>query len=305
MRTSFGTAASLLVVSALLPASAAAQHLPRTECGPLVHAGEALGFVALPQGDLFCPRIADPKEPRTFASLLRGESPGEVDATEPLLPFETTIGAIGVGDAIGLTRWGGARPGDGVQISIAASIFAQFDMATESIELINADYIIAIPVTLRRGGFSSRLRLYHQSSHLGDEFLLRVEPERVNLAFESVELILSQALGAFRVYVGAEQLFNREPADLEAHVVHGGVEIRSARGSTAGLIAAMDAKATEQQDWKPALSARAGFEISWARDPGHPARRLQLVAEFYDGPSPYGQFYREQVRYWGAGVHLW
>lgn len=299
-------AAAVFAAGAMFaPPAAKAQPLPRTECGALVHAGEALGFVAFPQGDLFCPRLGDPKEPRTFASVLSGESPAQGDALEPLLPFETTIGAVGVGDAIGLVRWGGPRPGDGVQISIAASIFAQFDMETESFDLINADYIIAVPITLRRGGFSSRLRVYHQSSHLGDEFLLRAEPERVNLAFESIELILSQAFGPVRIYAGGEQLFNREPADLEARVAHGGVEFRSSPGRAAGLIAAVDAKASGQQEWKPAWSARAGFEFGWARDPGHPPRRLQVLAEFYDGPSPYGQFHREQVRYWGVGLHLW
>jgi hypothetical protein len=115
---------------------------------------------------------------------------------------------------------------------------------------------------------------------------------------------LSQAFGPLRIYAGGEQLFNREPADLEARVAHGGVELRSAPGRIASLIAAIDAKATQQQSWKPAWSARAGVELAWARDPGHPPRRLQVLGEFYNGPSPYGQFYREQVRYVGAGLHL-
>jgi hypothetical protein len=297
-------ALTLAFALSVAPATADAQQLPRTECGALVHAGEARGFVGLPQGDLFCPRIADPKELRTFASLLRGKAPGETDGIEPLLPFETTVGAIGVGDAIGLARWGGPRAGDGLQISIAASIFAQFDMEAESFDLINADYIVAVPVTLRRGGFSARLRVYHQSSHLGDEFLLNVEPERVNVAFESVELMLSQAFGPLRVYAGGEQLFNRDPPDLEPRVAHGGVEFRSAPGRSASFVAALDAKSTEQQDWQPGWSLRGGLEFGWARDPGHPPRRLQLLGEFYDGPSPYGQFYREQVRFVGIGLHL-
>jgi hypothetical protein len=282
-----------------------AQEPPVTECGRLLHAGETTGFTALPQGDLFCPRVSDPKEPRTFASLLRGESPGEAgdEGSGPLQPLDTTIGAIGIGDAIGLARWSGDRPGDGIQLSIAGSIFAQFDLKTSSIDLINADYLIAIPITLRRGSFSSRLRVYHQSSHLGDELLLRDEPERINLSFESVELILSQALGPLRLYGGAEHLFNRDPADLESSVLHGGIEVRPLPGQL-GFVAAIDAKATEEQDWQPAWSARAGVEIAWARDPEHPPRVLRILGELYDGPSPYGQFYREALRYWGFGVHI-
>jgi hypothetical protein len=299
------TTLALLIAAIAAPTRAYTQQSPITECGALVHAGETGGVIVLPQGDIFCPRVSDPKEARTFVSILRGRGPGESGDGEPrLLPVETTVGVVGIGDAIGLVRWAGARPGDGVQISVAAGIFAQFDLETESFDLINADYVVALPVTLRRGGFSARLRAYHQSSHLGDEFLLNVEPERVNLAFESVELILSQWLGPVRVYGGGEHLFNREPADLESSVVHGGIELRTSPAHSARLVAALDMKSTEQQDWSPAWSARAGVEIGWARDPGHPPRTLRLLAEFYDGPSPYGQFYREQIRYWGAGVHV-
>lgn len=312
MRSLTASSLALLAVATGVGAPAAAQQPvriaepPLTECGPRIHASEAVGFTVLPQGDLFCPRAADPKEPRTFASLLRGKSPAELaDAQHgPLQALETTIGAIGIGDALGLFRWAGARPGDGVQVSLAAGIFAQFDLAAESFDLINADYVIAAPVSFRRGGFSSRLRLYHQSSHLGDEFLLRESPERINLAFESLELILSQAVGPLRVYGGAEHLFNREPDDLEAIVAHAGGEVRTPAGRNAGLLGALDMKATQEQDWKPALSARAGVEVRWSRDSGHPGRTLRILGEFYDGPSPYGQFYREQLRYWGLGLHV-
>lgn len=283
-----------------------AGQVPEYECGLLLHASEATGVAPLPQGDVFCPLVADPKEPRSFISYQRARSPLQPADTETigLAPFDTDIGAIGLGDSFGLLRWGGRRPGDGVQVSISAGIFAQFDLDTDSYDLMNADYLIGVPVTLRRGGFSSRLRLYHQSSHLGDEFLLRDEPERLNLAFESLELMLSQALGAVRVYAGGEALFNRDPDDLDPLIAHAGAELRVGPRGRRSLVAAADVKSSEQQDWKPAWSGRAGFEFGWGRDPEHPPRVLRLLFELYNGPSPYGQFYREQIRYWGFGLHL-
>jgi hypothetical protein len=146
--------------------------------------------------------------------------------------------------------------------------------------------------------------LYHQSSHLGDEFLLRDEPERLNLAFESLELILSQAIGPFRVYAGGETLFNRDPDDLDPLLAHAGAELRVGPKGRRSLVAAADVKSSEQQDWKPAWSGRAGVEFGWGRDPEHPPRVLRLLFELYNGPSPYGQVYREQIRYWGCGLHL-
>src|SRR5688572_1775441 len=213
----------------LIAAEASAQHLQESECGLLIHAREGQGFAPVPQGDIFCPLIADPKETRSFVAYQRGKSPDQ-PLTIPeqnqvtLAPFDTDIANVGVGDAIGLARWSGARPGDGVQLSLAAGVFAQFDLATSSFDLINADYVIGLPLTFRRSGFSGRLRLYHQSSHLGDEFLLSADPERINLSFESAELILSQAFGGLRVYGGGEFFFNRDPSDLDPLLAHGGAE---------------------------------------------------------------------------------
>jgi len=291
----------LLGTGVLLAQPGHAQLPPQTECGPRIHAGETTGRVPFPQGHFFCPLMADPKEPRSFASFLKGSSPAEGTALGAL---DTEVAAVGIGDSFGLLRWSGSEPGDGVEIGISASVFAQFDLAAPSLDLLNADYVVGIPVTVRRGQFSSRFRLYHQSSHLGDEFLLREDPERINLAFESLELILSRAFGGLRVYGGGEYLFNREPDDLEEWLVHGGAEARLRLGGHSSVLTALDVKSSEEQDWRPAWSVRGGFEGGWGGDPAHPPRRWSLLLEYYDGPSPYGQFYREKVRYYGFGLHL-
>ena len=62
-------------------------------------------------------------------------------------------------------------------------------------------------------------------------------------------------------------------------------------------------KSTEQQEWKPAVSVRAGVEAAWWRSEGHPPRVWSILAEYYDGPSP-GQFFVESIQYVGAGVHF-
>ena len=52
-----------------------AQTIDAPRCGTGVHESEAVGVVGFPQDQIFCPIIADPKEPRSFASLLRGTFP--------------------------------------------------------------------------------------------------------------------------------------------------------------------------------------------------------------------------------------
>jgi hypothetical protein len=267
-------------------------------CGTGVHAGEASGVVGVPQGDVFCPLVADPKAIRSFASFLWGEFPKSASST--------TIASVGIGDAFPLVRFGGPRAGEGLQLGVEAAVFAQFDLDAVSDDLLNTDYLVGVPLTFRYAGSSARARLYHQSSHLGDELLLRPENElqRENLSFESVELLLSQELGPLRVYAGGEWLFERRPDTLDDLVVHGGAELRAGPDRGARVVLALDVKSTEQQEWTPAWSARAGLEIAWWRHPEHPPRLFSILAEAYDGPSPYGQFFLESIRYVGGGVHL-
>lgn len=298
MRRASGLTLALLLVGA----SPAMAQRATPWCFTGFHPGEVAGTVFLPEGDLFCPLLADPKAEHSFLSVLRGDFPSLQEGVD--VDRRITIGAIGLGDAFPLVRFAAGSPGDGVQVGVVASIFAQFDLDARSVDLINADYVVGVPVTFRSSGFSSRLRLYHQSSHLGDEFLLRTELERENLSFESVELLLSQEMGPVRVYGGGEYLFNRDPETLESSLAHAGLEVRIGRLRGARFVGAVDAKAAEEHGWDPGWSARAGIEVAHWRDEAHPPRLWSILVELYDGPSPYGQFFQEQVRWLGLGLHL-
>ena len=293
------TSASAVLLCLARPAFAQTIDAPR--CGTGVHESEAIGVHGFPQDQIFCPIIADPKEPRSFASLLRGTFP----SIEKPSGKGTTIASVGLGDSFGLVRWGGPRAGEGVQLDVVGAIFAQFDLDSESNDLINADYIVGVPLTMRRHGFSIRARVYHQSSHLGDEYLLRgSQIQRENLSFESVELLASQEIGPLRVYGGGERIFRRDPDTVKPKLLHVGAELRSGRAGLLQLVSGADLKTTEQHDWSQALSGRVGFELARPSPEGHPIRLVTIMLELYKGPSPYGQFFQEDISYVGVGIHF-
>jgi len=265
-----------------------------------VHESEAIGVVGFPQDEIFCPLIADPKYPRSFASLLRGTFP----SIEKPSGKGTAIGSVGLGDFFGLVRFGGPRAGEGLQLDVVGAIFAQFDLDAPSNDLINADYIIGVPLTFRRSGFSLLARVYHQSSHLGDEFLLRSSIQRENLSFESLELLASQEIGPLRLYGGGERLFRRDPDTVKANLLHTGAELRSGRAGLVQLLGGVDLKTTEQHNWAQALSGRAGVELARPSPGGHPVRLVMILLELYKGPSPYGQFFQEDISYVGVGINF-
>ena len=291
--------AALFALLAVSTAHAQERRHPR--CGADVHVDDRSGLIPLPQGDLFCPFVADPKWEHSFLSYFRGDF---ATIANPVRSPETNLASIGLGDSFGLLRITTWSPGEGFQLDLTGAIFAQFNLDTPSFDLINADYIIALPLTHRLRGFSTRLRLYHQSSHLGDEFLLANEPERENLSFEAVDLMLSQEIGALRIYAGGETFFRRRPVQVVARLAHAGAELRPVTFGAGRLIAAVDVKAVDQVDGLLSVSARFGVESARVPSPGHPARVLSLLAEYYDGSAPYGQFYRDDIRFFGVGLHF-
>lgn len=291
----------LVVVLVPIAVPARAQTVDAPRCGTGVHESEATGTVGFPEDQIFCPLIADPKEPRSFVSYLRGTFRSLDDPSGE----DTSIASVGIGDTFGLFRVGGPDPGEGIQLDVMGSIFAQFDLGTLSNDLINADYIVGLPLTFRRHGFSFRAKLYHQSSHLGDEYLLRSdEIVRENLSFESFEFLVSQELSVLRLYIGAEKIFRREPDDLPDSLFHTGVEVRSGRARKVQMLAGVDVKTTELHDWSPAVSGRVGVELGRPGPEGHPGRLIMLLFEMYQGPSPYGQFFQDDISYLGAGVQI-
>lgn len=292
--------APALIAVISLPASA--QQTPYGSlCGAGVHVEQEAGWTWLPQGRLFCPLAADPKAGRSFASYLRGDFSSLADPTAT----DTNIASVGLGDSFALLRLPGLRPGNGLQLDIEGAVFSQFNLDRTSFDLVNADYLVGVPITVRVDGFTSRLRVYHQSSHLGDEFLLgSTFDDRVNLSFESAELILSQEVGRVRLYGGGETFFRREPANLVDRIVHGGAELRPILFSNGRIFGAVDVKAAPTQDWEKAVSAKAGIEFARTPSPGHPAEVISIAFEFYDGLAPYGQFYLESIRYWGISLQI-
>jgi len=243
----------------------------------------------LPVGELFWPLLADPKQPQFYVSVRNYYVADE----------SITAAAVAYGETFGLYRW--QRPPGAWQVSLAGALFAQFNLEAPSQDLVNADYTIGVPITYRRGAYSGRLRVYHQSSHLGDEFLLRNQPERINLSFESLELLASREWLRWRGYAGGEYVFHREPGELRPGGLHGGVEYRGATHGIWHPVLAADLKSWDEFDWSAEISIVAGVELG----SGSPdRRRLRLLAEAYHGHSPHGQFFAQRMSYLGLGVYL-
>ena len=245
------------------------------------------------QGAIFQPVFADPKEPRFFAAYLLARSPR-------LAP---RIGSVGFGQTIMLL---GARDW---QLAIAAGVFSQFNMEAATTDLMNTDYLVGLPLTYRSGSTAMRFQLYHQSSHLGDGYIVHAHAQRVTYSFEAAELLVSELVGNWRVYGGGEYLFTHAPDDLKSGIVHGGVDYRErqpllhlGRLAAARLVAGLDGRGIEDSGWQVGWSLATGLEFADPLAPPGSGWRWSVLLTAYTGPSPYGQFYRDHVSSVGLGV---
>ncbi len=279
-----------LVTALALTAALGAGRALRAQTAP------ARRVIALPRGDVFQPLLADPKEPELLGSVLK-----------TWRALDTHIAAVEFGEPVGIVRWPGTRTGDGVQLGISAAIFAQFDLDTPSNDLLNTDFMIGVPLTVREGDWSGRLRVYHQSSHLGDTVLIAGHPERLNLSFEALEVLVSRDVGPLRMYGGGEVLLRRDPGSLHRAMAHLGAQIASApvvrlNGFGRGrVVLGVDAKLPGNDRFAVGTSVRAGLEFT---APGAAPRRWGVLLHFYVGPVPYGQYYVEDITSLGIGLHI-
>jgi hypothetical protein len=251
--------------------------------------------VFLPTDLLFRPLLADPRWPHFSGSYQHYSDSEQLD----------NVGSATFGETFSIYRFEGPWSG-AMEFGIQAGVFSIFDLDAESFDLVNADYFVALPFSYKKGAFTTLSRIFHQSSHLGDEFLLRGRArERINLSYEGIDTILSYALpyGA-RIYAGGGWLFDQEPSDLDPWNVQYGFEFRSPWTMFNGAvrpIAAVDVQNREEGDWDADVSVRAGVQFE---DPIFLSRRLMLLLEYYDGRSPNGQFYTDDIEYFGIGLHF-
>jgi hypothetical protein len=270
--------AALLLAALALPRPAVAQP--------------ADGWTLFPTERIFTAPLADQKQPRThvtYQAYQRGDQ-------------SIPIASVGYG-----MDWGFAARGteeSAIQIGVDGAVFAVFNLDAPSMDLINADYFVGIPIDYRRGQWSLRVRPFHLSSHLGDEFLLYPQPrdpvERINVSFEAVETLLSWESGSWRIYGGGFSVFH-STAEIMEDRAQVGLEYRGSPFGRAGArwIAGLDVQEADSANADPDFSFKGGIELV----PPGKTRGLQLLLEYYDGRAPHGQFgIEEEVEYWGVGM---
>lgn len=275
-------------VNVALPAEMRPAAGTATAAAPRPAPDTTAGIEALPVDELFMPLIADPRQPQFSIKYHRYDTRDSFDAA-----------SVSFGDYFGFAS--GLLGEYGVsQIGLQGAVFAVFNLDAPSLDLVNADYWIGIPVSYRRGPLSYLTRVYHQSSHLGDEFLIgNPNVARINLSYEDLESLVSYEWQKWRFYGGGGVILNSEP-NLDPLHAQAGLEYRRPSPFTRWqMVGAVDMQATQEQNWQ----GNGSYQFGFAYD-GGANREIRFMLEHYRGFSPNGQFYNDRLRYTGLGVYF-
>jgi hypothetical protein len=259
--------------------------------------------------ELFSPIIADPREPKYTLSMRYFDH-----------VMGSPAGTVSLGEDFAIYRWLDVGPWHGdLQFGIQAGIWSVFTYdadvvdGMEMAELMNTDYMACIPITYAINDWSWRFRLYHISSHLGDELMWNRPLCRVNPSFEAIDLFASwQYSVGLRLYGGvgwvlhSDESFTMDPPCGKRCT--GGVPIYfeygfewrfwdrklSKEGLWGAWFVATFWRSWETFNWRYDGTYLLGYEWSKLQGLG---RKLRLYLQGHNGFSLEGQFMRCPTNY--------
>jgi hypothetical protein len=255
--------------------------------GPGWAAYQSKGFP--PAHELFAPLLADAADPHFGFSL------GAVSR-------QRGLARVDLGDYLGIYR--SAFPGDigAVQLNIGGAINTRFDATTHNIQVI--DYYGNVPLDIRMGKVSARLMFYHDSSHLGDDYLKDRNIQTIGCSWEALRAVAAlNPVKPLRLYGGYSKAIHTKPAWTGYHSVQGGAEIYFNTSQSAHWQPywANDVQVWERTAWSPTWTSQLGFKTAADYSKG---RGISYFVQFMTGPRLEGQFFTQKETVWSAGLRF-
>ncbi len=160
----------------------------------------------------FEPLVAAPRETQFRGSLVLAARPDALDYLGRNVEAEVVIG-----HSVAVLRVDdGTTSERAVTLGFELGVFSRFFMESSQKDLINVDYRVGMPISIRHDDWQLRITLRHISSHVGDEYLVRF-PETVVLkenqllqqTRDGVEGLLARTFGSSgRIYAGGDFNFH-------------------------------------------------------------------------------------------------
>ena len=295
--SAFGTNRTTQVRAPIGPLGGVAEWFRDT----LLWGDEPYRYVTLPSNLLWKIPLANQREPRFFGKFfnLNGNNGSNGNNGRHGKNGNSFIDTA-IGAQFGLGRIAPkGREDEGIQLDVFGAVFTRFNPRRF---LTAADYRAGIPLTYKKGPWSTKLSYEHTSTHIGDEFSQNTGRKQVPLVLDEVVYGLSRYFGDHvRLYGQVGYAFNtaKETNANRKYRFDFGVSYSNYAdtGPAGRPFLAYDMDLREYQNYRVNSTLQAGWQ--WVNH----GRSVRIALEVYDGRSPYGQFYKDNEHWTGIGAY--
>lgn len=250
---------------------------------------------------LYAPMIANPRATLYSAAYHIGDN---IMGTKSI--------AVSFGDNFPIFRWRNVFYWQGdLQIDVQAGVWSVFKMGVhydgEISELVNTDFLVGFPLSYAFDKWAFNLRVYHVSSHLGDEYMAHhPDIKRLNPSMEAIDLFGSYQVNMnLRLYGGFGCVFHSDktyPIKPPLYVEYGGeMRVWGRKFFYHHLYGtpflAVYLRNWQVNDWRLDGTYMIGYEISKLQGVG---RKMRVYINYHNGYSE-GQFFKDHTSYTGFG----
>ncbi len=249
----------------------------------------------LPEGMLFSPLIFDPTESQYYGGLFALKDTGSWN-NEVYIPISLVLKKPIFRFENDNYEW---------EIGLEGAGFTQFDILkidrkTALGKMLNTDYRGGIFINFAQNIYAYRFRYFHSSSHLADDYILKVEvsPRTPSeLDYEQADFTFSIQKKEIRLYAGTGMVVSPNTVRKRFSSQLGGYYIKQFSNNNFAYLGGIDIKLFQQNDYRPNLKCGAGIEIgSLSKMP------LRFIIEYYNGHLPYSTLEYKLVQWFGLSL---
>ncbi|HEX7899146.1 MAG TPA: DUF1207 domain-containing protein [Planctomycetota bacterium] len=246
-----------------------------------------------PDNDLYRTYLADPRQSKSGSKVQFPIKGGEDDN----IKIENVLG--GHRPLVGWTD--GQHPDVEMQLLVEAAVFSRFDIQ-EGWDMDAADYRFGFPFLYRTGDVILKVHPYHITSHMGDEYLSRVEgSHRKSYHLDEIAIGVSfPAAAMWRVYAEIGYGFYTGPETDAGRAQIGAEYLLDPISERIAPFIAVDLQTRNEIDWNWNASIMAGLMMipKTGLGTGH---GLRATLEYYRGSDSQTQFKEEREHFIAIG----
>ena len=198
-----------------------------------------------------------------------------------------------------VTLKGGPRP---IIFGLGSQVYGRFSLSDSKSALISNDWVVGVNTTAGLGPWALTLEVYHESSHLGDEYGNRFQSPRLDWTREVLAGWASYVVGVWRFTGGASYVLDDQlnlPAPAGSLAIDYRGKPRRLLGGLGRPIGGLFTEAEAATAWRMSTSAKLG--VSFATGATHDIS-IGLIA--HDGLSTQRQFFRQESQYIGMELRF-